>query len=106
MCIRDRPNVDKKSITFESKQEVKEDMQKESEVFDLSLIHIFSLILYYFFYIADAYIILSPIKKFKDKGNKKQIEFWQRTKINKKTFFNNLNYEIRKKYYSKENIWN
>lgn len=65
---------------------------------------ILSLILYYFFYIADAYIILSPIKKFKDKENKKQIEFWQRTKINKKTFFNNLNYEIRKKYYSKENI--
>lgn len=65
---------------------------------------ILSLILYYFFYIADAYIILSPIKKFKDKENKKQIEFWQRIKINKKTFFNNLNYEIRKKYYSKENI--
>lgn len=65
---------------------------------------ILSLILYYFFYIADAYIILSPIKKYKDKENEKQIEFWQRTKINKKTFFNNLNYEIRKKYYSKENI--
>lgn len=65
---------------------------------------ILSLILYYFFYIADAYIILSPIKKYKDKENKKQIEFWKRTKINKKTFFNNLNYEIRKKYYSKENI--
>lgn len=65
---------------------------------------ILSLILYYFFYITDAYIILSPIKKYKDKQNKKQIEFWQRTKINKKTFFNNLNYEIRKKYYSKENI--
>lgn len=65
---------------------------------------ILSLILYYFFYIADAYIILSPIKKYKDKENKKQIEFWQRTKINKKTIFNNLNYEIRKKYYSKENI--
>ena len=31
------PNVDKKSITFESKQEVKEDMQKESEVFDTVL---------------------------------------------------------------------
>lgn len=65
---------------------------------------ILSLILYYFFYIADAYIILSPIKKYKDKENKKQIEFWKRTKINKKKFFNNLNYEIRKKYYSKENI--
>lgn len=65
---------------------------------------ILSLILYYFFYIIDGYIILSPIKKYKDKQNKKQIEFWNRTKINKKTFFNNLNYEVRKKYYSNSNI--
>lgn len=35
--LRKIPNVDKKSITFESKQEVKEDMQKESEVFDTVL---------------------------------------------------------------------
>ena len=35
--LRKKPNVDKKSITFESKQEVKEDMQKESEVFDTVL---------------------------------------------------------------------
>lgn len=35
--LRKIPNVDKKSITFESKQDVKEDMQKESEVFDTVL---------------------------------------------------------------------
>lgn len=65
---------------------------------------ILSLILYYLFYIIDAYIILPPIKKYKDIQNKKQIDFWNRTKIDKKTFFNNLNYEIRKKYYSFDNI--
>lgn len=61
---------------------------------------ILSLILYYFFYLLDAYVILSPIKRYKERENKKQKEFWERTKLNKKNFFNNLNYEIRKKYYS------
>ncbi len=65
---------------------------------------VLALILYYAFYILDAYVILGPIKKYKDKQNKKQIEFWQRTKLDKKKFFNNLNYEVRKYYYSKENI--
>lgn len=66
---------------------------------------ILSLILYYFFYIIDAYVILSPIKKYKDRENQKQIDFWKHTKLDKKTFYNNLNYEIRKKYYTiDENI--
>ncbi len=65
---------------------------------------ILSLVLYYLFYIVDAYIILKPIKIYKNKENKKQIDFWKRTKIDKKTFFNNLNYELEKYYYSKENI--
>lgn len=65
---------------------------------------VLSLILYYFFYIIDGYIVLGPIKKYKDRENQKQIAFWERTKIDKKNFFNNLNYEIRKKYYSQENI--
>ena len=55
--------------------------------YDISKIFIYciilSLILYYFFYIIDGYIILSPIKKYKDKQNKKQIDFWNRTKIDK-----------------------
>ncbi|MDD6271964.1 MAG: hypothetical protein PUA90_00385 [bacterium] len=65
---------------------------------------ILSMILYYFFYILDAYIILVPIKRYKDKQNQKQKDFWDRTKIDKKSFFNNLNYEVRKYYYSKNNI--
>lgn len=76
--------------------------------FDISKIFIYglilSLILYYFFYILDAYIVLSPIKKYKEKENQKQEEFWKSTKIDKKKFFNNLNYEIRKYYYSEDNI--
>lgn len=65
---------------------------------------VLSLVLYYFFYIIDGYIILGPIKRYKDKQNQRQIEFWNRTKIEKKTFFNNLNYEIRNKYYETSNI--
>ena len=65
---------------------------------------ILSMILYYFFYILDAYIILGPIKRYKDKQNQKQMDFWERTKIDKKSFFNNLNYEVRKYYYSIKNI--
>lgn len=61
-------------------------------------------IFYYLFYIVDATVILEPIKKYKDKQNKKQIEFWKRTGIDKKVFFNNLNHEIRKLYYSNEFI--
>jgi len=76
--------------------------------YDISKIFIYgfilALILYYFFYIFDAYVILTPIKIYKDKQNQKQIDFWNRTKIDKKTFYNNLNYEIRKYYYNKENI--
>lgn len=76
--------------------------------FDISKIFIYglilSLILYYFFYIIDAYIVLTPIKNYKDKENKKQEEFWESTKIDKKKFYNNLNYELRKYYYSKDNI--
>lgn len=77
-------------------------------VYDISKVFIYggilSLILYYFFYIMDAYVILEPIKVYKDKINEKQIEFWNRTKIDKKKFYNNLNFEIRKKYYSTNDI--
>lgn len=65
---------------------------------------ILAMILYYFFYIVDAYVILEPIKRYKDKENKKQMEFWSRTGINKKTFFNNLNYEVSNKYYNSADI--
>lgn len=75
---------------------------------DISKIFIYgiilSIVLYYFFYLLDAYIILEPIKKYKDKQNQKQIDFWTKTKIDKKVFFNNFNYELRKKYYSEKDI--
>lgn len=76
--------------------------------YDISKIFIYgailALILYYFFYIIDAYVVLLPIKIFKENQNKKQVKFWDETKIDKKTFFNNLNYEVRKKYYSSKDI--
>ena len=73
-----------------------------SKVFIYGLI--FSLILYYVFYLLDAYVVLGPIRRYKEIGNKKQEEFWNSTKIDKTVFFNNLNYEIKKKYYNTENI--
>ncbi len=65
---------------------------------------IFALILYYFFYIIDAYIVLGPIKAYKDKQNLQQYYFWESTQLDKKNFFNNLNYELGNKYYSNLNI--
>ena len=77
-------------------------------MYDISKIIIYgcilSCVLYYFFYIIDGYLILLPIKKYKEKQNQKQIQFWKRTQIDKTTFFNNLNYEVSKKYYLEENI--
>lgn len=76
--------------------------------YDISKIFIYgtilALVLYYFFYIVDGYIVLGPIKRYKDIQNKKQIEFWNKTKIDKKIFYNNLNYEIKNKYYNSSNI--
>lgn len=76
--------------------------------YDIAKIFIYGFILasilYYLFYLLDAYVVLLPIKKYKQKQNKKQIEFWSKTKIDKKKFYNNLNYEIRKKYYNTDNI--
>ena len=65
---------------------------------------ILALVLYYFFYILDAYVILEPIKRYKDRQNKKQMLFWQETGIDKKSFFNNLNYEVSNKYYDMKNV--
>jgi len=76
--------------------------------FDIGKIFIYggilSLILYYFFYVVDAYVVLGPIKAYKDAQNQKQIDFWNRTKIDKKSFYNNLNYELRNKYYTTKDV--
>lgn len=55
---------------------------------------ILTLVLYFVFYLLDAYVVLGPIKKIKDRENKKQMEFWNRTKYDKKKFFNNFNCEL------------
>ena len=65
---------------------------------------VLAMILYYFFYLLDAYIILGPIKRYKDRQNQKQIDFWNRTQIAKKNFFNNFNYEVRKLYHNKKDV--
>ena len=63
-----------------------------------------SFVFYYFFYIIDAYIILLPIKLYKTNENEKRKLFWEETNLNKKTFFNNLNYELSRYYFKKEKV--
>ena len=63
-----------------------------------------SLLFYYVFYIVDAYVILGPIKRYKDKQNQLQKDFWKKSGLDKVTFFNNFNYEVRKYYYNKEDV--
>ncbi len=63
-----------------------------------------SLALYYVFYLLDAYIVLKPIKKYKEKNYKKQVEFWNTTKLDKKKFYNNLKFEIDRLYFNNQDI--
>lgn len=76
--------------------------------YDISKIFIYGLILaailYFFFYYVDAYVVLGPIKRYKDKQNQKQIKFWQDSGLDKKEFFNNLNYEIGKYFYTQDSV--
>lgn len=76
--------------------------------YDISKVFIYgtilAMILYYFFYVVDGYVVLGPIKRYKERENQKQRDFWKRTNIDKKLFFNNLNYEIRNQYYSDDRI--
>ncbi len=63
---------------------------------------IVSAVLYYFFYLVDAYIVILPIRLYKEKQNKRQIDFWNRISkydVKRSTFYNNMNYEISKFYY-------
>lgn len=64
---------------------------------------VLSLMLYFVFYTLDACIILLPIKIYKSIQNKNQISFWKSTKLDKNKFYNNLNYELKKYFYSDEN---
>jgi hypothetical protein len=63
-------------------------------------------ILFYIFYYLDAAIVFSFIKEKKEKINKEQKDFWNRMdslEINKVSFYNNLNYELRNYYYGDKN---
>ena len=64
--------------------------------YDVGKIFIYStilaMILYYFFYLCDAYAVLGPVRRYKEKQNRRQQEFWTGTGIDKKRFYNNLNY--------------
>ena len=75
---------------------------------DLYKIFIFgtisSLIFYYFFYVLDAYVLLKPIEKYKEKQNDIQRKFWKNSGLDKVSFFNNFNYEVRKFYYNKSDV--
>ncbi|MCQ2252574.1 MAG: hypothetical protein MJZ61_03890 [Bacteroidales bacterium] len=62
-----------------------------------------SLIFYYFFYYLDSVMVLLPIKIYKQRINDLQTKFWEDNgdKINKQTFFTNLNYELQKFYFER-----
>ena len=61
---------------------------------------ILAMLLYYLFYLCDAYVVLWPVKKYKEYKNRLQQDFWKRTGIDKQRFFNNLNYKAGAKYFS------
>ena len=65
---------------------------------------ILAMILYYFFYLWDAYAVLEPIRRYKEQQNRRQREFWSRPGIDKKRFYNNLNYEAGRRYYSRPDV--
>ena len=61
------------------------------------------LILFLIFYYLDAVILLPSLKRKKERENLKQQEFWKRLEklgIEKIKFFNNLNYDLKRLYYS------
>lgn len=47
---------------------------------------IHSLCLSYLFYLCDAYVVLWPVKKYKEYKNRLQQDFWKRTGIDKQRF--------------------
>jgi len=79
-------------------------------IYDISKIIIFGLVLaivlFYIFYMIDTIIVILPIKIYKDRLNANQISFWERMRskgIDKKTFFNNFNYELQQFFYNDKN---
>lgn len=68
----------------------------------LGLALVFSLILFYAFYMLDSYIVTQRVIKEKEKQHQKQIKFWNDMSgynISKQKFFNNLNSELNNLFY-------
>lgn len=65
---------------------------------------ILALMLYYLFYICDAYMILGIVKRHKNKQNEKQKNFWKRTNLDKKKVYSALYIAATKKYYAQPEI--
>ena len=66
---------------------------------------VLTLILYFFFYQVDAYIVSGAARREAEKKNREQKRFWEAAAgqgIEKKVFFNNLMYELRNHYYGRE----
>ena len=64
-----------------------------------------SAILYIIFYYLDALIVLMPIRNYKEKKNREQMDFFKRLEsmnTTSKTFFNNLNYELQEYFYNND----
>lgn len=79
-------------------------------IFDMSKVIIGTVligaILFYFFYYLDAAIVLPFVRSKKERLNQKQRDFWERMNklgIDKKSFYNNLNYDLREYYYGNDN---
>ena len=67
---------------------------------------IFTLVLFYVFYVLDAVLISLPVKMIKDKENSKKIKVWTKLEelgVNKKEFFNNFNSSLYEHYYKEDN---
>ena len=65
---------------------------------------ILSLLLYYLFYICDAYMILDIVKRHKNKQNEKQENFWKRTNLDKKKVYSALYIAATKKYFAQPQV--
>lgn len=69
----------------------------------IGLTFLIGLILFYVFYYLDAVVILPSVRRKKEELNQNQRDFWNRMQnlnIDKNKFYNNLNYDLRKYYYS------
>lgn len=63
---------------------------------------ILATVLYYIFYVVDAYIVIGPLKEIERRRNEKQKKFFEELNnlnIDKAKMFNNFNYELSKYYY-------